>query len=103
MQGEQAVAHAQVTSKAQIALETFKTNFDPAQLTAELAKRILRLLKAHKALSNCEGIGLVVPGMVDHHSGRVLNAPTLGWRDVDVLPMVSILLRWGHNDQDTNI
>jgi len=68
----------------QIALETFKTNFNPSELTAELAKRIRRLLKAHNALSNCEGIGLVVPGMVDHHSGRVLNAPTLGWRDVDL-------------------
>ena len=71
-------------SGRQIALETFKTNFDPAQLTAELAERIRRLLKTHNALSNCEGIGLVVPGMVDHHSGLVLNAPTLGWRDVDL-------------------
>ena len=71
-------------SGRQIALETFKTNFDPAQLNAELAKRILRLLKTHNAVSSCEGIGLVVPGMVDHHSGLVLNAPTLGWRDVDL-------------------
>src|SRR5258708_6077732 len=71
-------------SGRQIALETFKTNFDPAQLTAELAERIRRLLKTHSALSSCEGIGLVVPGMVDHHSGLVLNAPTLGWRDVDL-------------------
>ena len=30
------------------------------------------------------GIGLVVPGMVDRNTGRVLHAPQLGWRDVDV-------------------
>ena len=32
----------------------------------------------------CEGVGLVVPGMVDRRSGRVLYAPRLGWRDVDL-------------------
>ena len=47
-------------------------------------KRIARLLKAHKAVGKCNGIGLVVPGMVDQRTGRVLNAPQLGWRDVDI-------------------
>ena len=32
----------------------------------------------------CEGIGVVVPGMVDQRTGRVLNAPALGWRGVDI-------------------
>lgn len=36
------------------------------------------------ALESFEGIGMVVPGMVDRRSGRVLNAPQLGWRDVDI-------------------
>ena len=30
----------------------------------------------------CQGIGMVVPGMIDHATGRLVNAPALGWRDV---------------------
>ncbi|HWJ15057.1 MAG TPA: ROK family protein [Gemmatimonadaceae bacterium] len=67
-----------------IALEEFETVPDPAALVANLARRIQKLLKAHAAKSKVNGIGLVLPGMVDTTSGRVLNAPQLGWRDVDV-------------------
>ena len=66
----------------QIALETFETILDPAALAAELAARIARLLATHGAGGDCEGIGVVVPGMVDQRAGRVLNAPQLGWKDV---------------------
>ena len=69
---------------SQIALESFETIFDPAQLTAALVQRITRLIAAHGATGRCEGIGLVVPGMVELNSGRVLMAPQLGWRDVDI-------------------
>jgi predicted NBD/HSP70 family sugar kinase len=31
-----------------------------------------------------EGVGVAVPGMVDQNTGRVLNAPALGWRDLDL-------------------
>jgi predicted NBD/HSP70 family sugar kinase len=68
----------------QIALERFGTRFDPEQLLDELAIRVRRLLRTHAAEGRCEGIGMVIPGMVDRHSGRVLNAPQLGWRDVQV-------------------
>lgn len=67
-----------------VALETFETIVDPAELIHELAKRIQRMLKTHGAAGRCEGIGLVVPGMVDRRTGRVLNSPQLGWKDVDV-------------------
>ena len=30
------------------------------------------------------GFGIVVPGMVDQRTGRVLNSPQLGWHDVDI-------------------
>ncbi|MCY0901252.1 MAG: ROK family protein [Firmicutes bacterium] len=39
----------------------------------------------HHALS---GVGVAVPGLVDHRSGTVLHAPNLGWRDV---PLQSLL------------
>jgi N-acetylglucosamine repressor len=67
-----------------LALETFDTIVAPTALVAELARRIKRLLKAHRAVGICHGIGLVVPGMVDKTSGRVLNAPQLGWKNVDI-------------------
>ena len=67
-----------------IALETFDTVVEPAALVRTLAKRIQRLLKTHRAAGKCNGIGLVVPGMVERTTGRVLNAPQLGWRDVDI-------------------
>ena len=50
-----------------------------------LAARIRRLLDARTAdTGKCEGIGVVVPGMVDPGTGRVLHAPTLGWRNVEL-------------------
>jgi N-acetylglucosamine repressor len=67
-----------------IALETFETIVEPDALVGELARRISRLLDAHSDLGGCEGIGLVVPGMTDHRTGRVLNSPQLGWRNVDI-------------------
>ncbi len=68
----------------QIALERFATRFGPEELLDELAIRVRRLLSTHAAEGRCEGIGMVIPGMVDRRSGRVLNAPQLGWRDVQV-------------------
>jgi N-acetylglucosamine repressor len=67
----------------ELALETFNTPTDPAALLAELAPRIRRLMRTH-GIAECEGIGLVVPGMVDRRSGRILNSPPLGWRNVDI-------------------
>ncbi len=68
----------------QIALESFDTIFAPDLLVTELADRIKRLLSAHGAFGRCEGIGVVVPGMVERVTGRILAAPQLGWRDVDI-------------------
>jgi predicted NBD/HSP70 family sugar kinase len=73
----------------QIALESFETIFDPSALVAELVERIGRLLGAHGVTGHCEGVGLVVPGMVERVSGRILMAPQLGWRDVDIRDALS--------------
>jgi N-acetylglucosamine repressor len=79
-------------SAVPIALETFDTTPDPDALVAELASRVRRLLRTHGGAGQCEGLGLVVPGMVDAVSGRVLNAPQLGWRNVDVRDRLSAAL-----------
>jgi len=71
-------------SGRQIELESFETLFSPAELVEELARCIRRLVDAHGGRGEVEGIGLVVPGMVDPGTGKVLNSPQLGWHDVEV-------------------
>lgn len=73
----------------QIALESFETVFEPVALVAALSTRINALIAGHGASGRCEGVGLVVPGMVERATGRILNAPQLGWRDVDVRDALS--------------
>ncbi|MGZ8455943.1 MAG: ROK family protein [Gemmatirosa sp.] len=72
-----------------IALEQFETIPEPAALVEALTERIQRVLATHGAVGRCEGVGIVVPGMVDHRTGRILNAPQLGWRDVDLRDALS--------------
>src|SRR6478672_5860742 len=66
------------------AVSSFQTNKDVNVLTQELARRIKQTLADHKEVGACGGVGVVVPGMVDPALGRVLHAPTLGWRDVSL-------------------
>jgi len=71
-------------SGRQLALETFDTIFSIPEFIKDLAARIRRTLKIQGYRASCEGVGVVVPGMVDHVTGRILNAPTLGWRGVEI-------------------
>jgi N-acetylglucosamine repressor len=68
----------------QVAIESFDTIFSILDFVKDLAGRISKMLKTQGRDAACEGIGVVVPGMVDHRTGRILNAPTLGWRGVDI-------------------
>jgi N-acetylglucosamine repressor len=65
-----------------VGVTSFPTEPEPDRLIAALADRIRETLAVHPELGRCEGIGVVVPGMVDRTSGRILFAPRLGWRDV---------------------
>ena len=64
---------------------SFPTELDPQKFVKSLGARIREILGTNLEASNCEGIGIVVPGMLDRRSSMVLNAPTLGWRDVNLL------------------
>lgn len=66
------------------ALESFETLFSPKDLVKELGVRIRRMRAQYDEAGEIEGIGLVIPGMVDQATGRVLNAPQLGWKDVEI-------------------
>ena len=62
---------------------------DPKGLVAALARRIKSLLAEHHDVDSCEGLGVVVPGMVEQSTMRVIHAPTLGWRNVDLRDALS--------------
>lgn len=68
----------------QIGLERMPPILSTTEFTEEFPKYVSALLKKHKATELCEGIGIVVPGMADRQSGRVISAPLLGWRDVEI-------------------
>lgn len=64
---------------------SFPTEFDPEKLVKTLGERVRKILRDTTDTSECDGIGIVVPGMLDRKTGVVLNAPTLGWHDVNLL------------------
>jgi N-acetylglucosamine repressor len=76
-----------------LAKEVFVTPSAPAALIDQLAECVQRLLAEHVSDGEvgeaCHGVGLVVPGMVDRRTGRVLYAPRLGWRDVELRDAMS--------------
>ena len=77
----------------QLALEMFDTVFEIPKFIDDLAARINRMLVSQGAGKACEGVGIVVPGMVDLRTGTVLNAPTLGWRNVDIRDKIAEKLK----------
>ena len=64
----------------------------PADFLAAVADHVTGLLGEHGGPADCVGIGLIVPGAVDRRSGRVVHAPSLRWRDVDVRGTLGRLL-----------
>lgn len=60
------------------------TSRDPRTLIRLVAARIASLVAEHPDVEACEGIGVVIPGMVERSSMTVLHAPPLGWRNVSL-------------------
>jgi predicted NBD/HSP70 family sugar kinase len=63
---------------------SFPTERDPRRFVTGLVKRVKAILAEHRDLGRCQGVGVVVPGMVESETGRVLLAPNLGWRDLSL-------------------
>ena len=63
---------------------SFPTERDPRRFVAGLVKRVRAVLAENKDLGRCQGVGVVVPGMVEAETGKVLLAPNLGWRDLSL-------------------
>jgi predicted NBD/HSP70 family sugar kinase len=64
-----------------VGVSSFPTGTDAGRFIKTLGARIRRIREDHKELGQCEGIGLVVPGMVDRTGACISFAPRLGWRD----------------------
>ena len=70
-------------------VSSFQTNRDVDVLIQELSRRVKQILTDYNA---CEGVGVAVPGMVDPTKGRVVHAPTLAWRDVNLRDPLALAL-----------
>jgi N-acetylglucosamine repressor len=64
---------------------SFPTEPNPHKFVQNLSENIKKNIPSSVNGSRCEGIGIVIPGMVNRKTGVVLNAPTLGWRDINLL------------------
>jgi len=64
---------------------SFPTKFDPKEFVTSLGAQVRKALRQATGSEVCDGIGIVIPGMLDRRNGRVVLAPTLGWRDVNLL------------------
>ncbi len=69
--------------KPLVGITNFPTSRNLDILITTLTEKIKALVADHSAVA-CQGVGVVVPGMTDPSSGKVLHAPTLGWRDVNL-------------------
>ena len=66
-----------------ITQDSLPTADDPHKFLENLASRIQNLRSSHPQIF-CEGIGVGVPGRVDRHTQRLVFAPNLGWKDVEI-------------------
>ena len=66
-----------------LAQDSLATPQDPKKFLAEVVPRVHKLMDAHPELT-CEGIGVSLPGRLDLATKRLVFAPNLGWKDVDL-------------------
>ena len=65
-------------------IQEFPMRSRPQDFVKDLARTLQRLLAEHPEFGQCVGVGIVVAGLVDIAEGRLRNAPTLGWQDVEL-------------------
>jgi N-acetylglucosamine repressor len=64
---------------------SFPTALEPEKFVESLGVQVRKALKEISADAAVDGMGFVIPGMVEHESGVVLHAPALKWRNVNLL------------------
>jgi len=66
-----------------VAQESIPTSGNPAEFIGGLGRRLRGLIKTRPEISY-EGIGVSLPGRIDLGSQKLVFAPNLGWKDVDL-------------------
>lgn len=66
-----------------IAQESLATADDPKRFIADLTKRLRNLMRVRPEITY-EGIGVSLPGRVDADSNKLVFAPNLPWKNVDL-------------------
>lgn len=64
---------------------SFPTALDPEKFVDALGFEVRKALGEIAPNASVDGMGFVIPGMVNHNSGIVLHAPALKWRNVNLL------------------
>ncbi len=64
---------------------SFPTALQPEMFVETLALHVRRALSDISSDATVDGMGFVIPGMVNHKTGVVLNAPALKWRNVNLV------------------
>jgi N-acetylglucosamine repressor len=77
-----------LTGKHLTAVSYFPTLLEPEKFVVQLVNKIETLLAKELREYSCDGVGVIVPGMVDRTLHRVIHAPTLGWRNVALREML---------------
>jgi predicted NBD/HSP70 family sugar kinase len=80
--GQTMVALADVNGKFG-ARDSWPTPKDPDAAVREIVSRIQVVIRSCNG-KKVEGIGISLPGRYNHQIGRLVFAPNLGWRDVDL-------------------
>jgi predicted NBD/HSP70 family sugar kinase len=70
------------------------TEFDMAYSLETTVSLIKRFLDAHADIwrGRLQGVVVAVPGAVDRISGKLIDAPSLGWRDLDIATQINAAL-----------
>lgn len=63
---------------------SFQTALEPEKFVESLGQQVREALNKFAPKATVDGMGFVIPGMVDHNSGIVLHAPALKWRNVNL-------------------
>jgi N-acetylglucosamine repressor len=64
---------------------SFFTEIEPQNFVKTLSRQIQKITGEPLTAANCQGLGIVVPGMLNPKTSLIAHAPQLGWRDVNLL------------------
>ncbi|HEY8560334.1 MAG TPA: ROK family transcriptional regulator [Pyrinomonadaceae bacterium] len=71
-----------------VARTSFETGAEAASFLKKIGKEIARLRQQHEDFIEIAGIGVSLPGIVDHHRGTFLASVVLPWRDVPIVELL---------------